>query len=324
MKEGGIMRYRRYLISWIITVLLGGLAFADFNAADVVQNFNSLNSGQGIVFNYSENGWMEYTGNILAGSNRSREIWVRQIPGTDFVDTSAYTASRTSGLDAGSNYFGSFNLSPGLPFDKGVETTGTLNFTGNSTQTSQGNVLTLGAAFLYKLYATGEFDAYFNSSTIPGGVGTPPPFVYGIQEERELSALDLQNAIRILMGIDPRTSSNNFTYLLTEYYTYNLGNPPWDPNYDPTAAWAFWTQTYDPSQYYDLMGDYSVFVVNATQNGSNAANFLYLTRMQSGGGGTVPEPATLLLWGLGAVGMTMTAIATKRKQKALRDILKTG
>lgn len=154
---------------------------------------------------------------------------------------------------------------------------GKLNYSNGVSKTSAGYTLSLGAAVLYAEYATGT---------------------------RYSSAL--QTAIQALMGISTVSnwaSNSHLAYLLTI-----------------NADKSYWTQAYDPGQYYDLIGNYSVFVMNVTTTASqDRQDFLYIATATGGGngGGDVPEPATLLLWTLGGLGLAGASRARKRRMMKL-------
>jgi hypothetical protein len=80
---------------------------------------------------------------------------------------------------------------------------------------------------------------------------------------------------------------------------------------------SYWTTAYNANQRYDLIGDYSVFVMTVTlSNGARGQDFLYISKATTTGAGT-PEPASLLLWSLGGLGC-LIASWKRRRQKRLR------
>ena len=202
--------------------------------------------------------------------------------------------------------------------------TGTLNpyayatdITGRTATSSGGNPLTLGAAYLYKLFATGAegFDGDFRNpwAGIPNGV---------------LDLRDLSYAIRSAMQVVNLVTQDTSS----AYYYVNLD---WEKNYYTSLLLAensdknYWLQEYNFLERYDEIGDYCVFVMNMRDPNAPShiipnpycydtvnpgtidiyhSDFLFLaegTNFRNGGNGGsgVPEPATLLLWTLGSFGL---------------------
>ena len=174
--------------------------------------------------------------------------------------------------------------------------TAKLNFTnGNSTKVVSpyngfnNNALTVGAAFLYRQFATGVLN-------VPG-------FNYNN------SYGDFQYAMKLLMnpsGVQWENSdvcANKFV----QYILAQNGNK------------RYWEHAYNPNQRYDEIGDYAVFVMNISGRYSDMQDFLYITKADygNGGGSGVPEPATILLWTLGSAGAFGFGYRRKRNKIAL-------
>ena len=205
------------------------------------------------------------------------EVTMTQVNGMGFADTSAYA----QGVTGGSNYFTTFCMEPSV----GVSTqmSAQLSYAGNTSTTETGrNSLTIGAAYLYSQFAAGTLSGYTYTNT----------------SARTTSNSNLTTALRYLIGVYTADWSNPFMkYLLTVNEDKN-----------------FWLQSYNPNQYYDVIGNYSVFVMN-NSIGTNTPrqNFLYVTtaiNTTDGPSGT-PEPGTVLLWGLGCLGAFR--VASKRR-----------
>lgn len=124
---------------------------------------------------------------------------------------------------------------------------------------------------------------------------------YAVDGSRTSTAL--QTAIQALMGITTVSNWATNTHLA---YLLTVNNDK-----------SYWTQAYDPGQYYGEIGNYSVFVMNVTTTSNlDRQDFLYIAKA-NGNGGDVPEPATLLLWTLGGLGVFGTSRARKRRMKQL-------
>ena len=208
------------------------------------------------------------------GSNY--ELVLSQRSGYGFADTSAYA----DGITGGSNYYTSFCVEP----SQGVATymSATLNYANNKSTTSSGHSLSVGAAYLYSQYAAGTLGGYSYANT----------------SARSTSNSNLRDAIRGLMGISSFNWSSTFASQLLAI------------NSDK----SFWTQTYDPNQYYDVIGDYSVFVMTCyNSSGSAGQDFLYVAKATSSS--DTPEPASVLLWGLGSLGFLAARRAKKRRMQ---------
>lgn len=209
------------------------------------------------------------------GSN-GYEVQLTQVNSLNHVDTSAYL----QGVTGGRNYFSTVCVEPTV----GVYSTmsSVLNYANNTSSNSLGNSLTVGAAYLYSQFAVGTL-----------GVGTSFTYNYSNTSARSTSYNNLVSAIRGLMGVSgysPDWNNPFMKLLLSVQYDKDL-----------------WTNKYDPNQYYDVIGNYSVFVMNNRDSSGtyNSQNFLYVTKTN---GSDVPEPATIFLWGLGSLG----ALAVKR------------
>ena len=282
------MKTKHYLQTIVFLCFVAAatsLARADWDAEAFVKQFNNMNgSGQGFYFVYPDD-----------NPNIDHYPYAPELTtakGYKSVNVDAYAPGIT-GITNGQVYFKSFCVEPeteaGLrKADKKTGNTliGTLNYSGNKTTVIGGNgkSLTVGAALLYKLYATGELANY----TVNYKNSDPENVI--------------QSAIRHLMNISPskyalNTDIRNLLYNLTGITTL-----------------AGLQASYDPGKTYDYMGDYSVFVMNVKTADTKIAtqDFLYLVEHPKT---DVPEPATLLLWTLGSLGALGSA-RRARKQLA--------
>ena len=124
----------------LVLIAFGVSAYADMNAGEIVGNFNSMNGGLGFRFE-----------SVISNPLVTATTQV----GSTNVDISAYAAGR-AGTTSGRTYFTTFCVQPDhIAVSPGV---GKLSFntTNGQTVNSSGIALSLGAATLYKQYATGE------------------------------------------------------------------------------------------------------------------------------------------------------------------------
>ena len=254
-----------------LTAVTGQKVFADMvagvslNAQAIVDRFNGLNNGQGTGFKLG----LDWNTNYFYNGSA--------VNGYEFADTSAYSSSK----------------SPNTIFSLCVEPhVGTANYDafaklnyadGKSTTTNAHNVLSIGAAYLYTLFATTDMK----------------------------SSYELGAAIRYLIGeLDSHDKfyvgwENQYEYFPNQYLT-DLWNINSDLNY--------WTSAYNPDAYYEEIGNYSVFVLDPTINGTSYQNFLYIANAANpyDSSNATPEPTTILLWTLGTLGAMGTSFACKR------------
>ena len=182
------------------TVFCGNFSFADFDARNIQENFDAMNSGDDFIFTFKAD---SQGGDILTSAN-----------GKDDVDVTAYNMqSGRSGFDSSQqSYFRTFCVEPGATVREGEVLIGTLSYElkGSEmvTQTTEGNELTLGAAILYKEFAVGN-----------------------------RSAVGLRDAILVLMGIN---SSNNWGTNEHLAYLWGIASDSdvWTVNYDPAQYHA--------------------------------------------------------------------------------------
>ena len=205
--------------------------------------------------------------------SKQDEVHLAQYGNFGFVDTSAYA----QGVTGSNGYFRTFCVQPNIKAWQNMEAT--LNYENGRSSTTDGHYLTIGAAYLYSQFAAGTLNEYdydnITSRTDCNGA--------------------LLSAIRCLMGISiEKWTSNEF---LTQLLVIKNDK-------------CYWTQAYDPNQYYDIIGDYSVFVMNNREigTGKNGQDFLYVAKTNQPNvpelpEPSVPEPATVLLWGLGSLVM---------------------
>lgn len=239
---------------------------------NVLADFNAAGFVAG--FNSLNNGY----GYRFSHSSTNLEDTLIQASGTQNIDKSAYNASLST---TGSNYIRSFCIEPSQIMTSIYN--GKLNYNSATGQTknSEGKALNIGVAYLYSQFAAGTLADYRYMETENNGSGS----------NRGADAAYLKLAIQQLLGYQgsPEWGTNAFLGQLLQINS--------DRNY--------WLSSYDPNQYYDVIGDYAVFAMNVyTSGGVGRQDFLYVTKTDNGNGGDVPEPATILLWSLGGLGAT--------------------
>lgn len=263
------MRYSKYLTMAVLmcvsTLILQQEAKADLTASEIVSSFNNLNSGQGLYFLYTTSS--TYEGRIAKASTSA-----------DVADVSAYAASTASSA----GYFFSFCVESSSTITANLNYYGQLDYNGGVTQTSSGNVLTVGAAYLYQQFAAGTLAGYSYSSG------------------RSTSATAMREALYVLTGQQTIANWSNNTFL-SHLLTVNNSQ-------------SYWIASYDPGQYYTEIGNFSVFVMQVTSatNGAEAQDFVYVAKASFG---DVPEPATFILWLMGSVSALGAGYAKKRRKK---------
>lgn len=199
-------------------------------------------------------------------------------PGTDEINLDAYTASYA----AGDQFFRTFCVEPETIVSGMVRSK--LDYTNGTSTTVNGDSLSIGTAALYAMYVSGTLEGYD---------GTPA------------ETTQLLFAIRGAM----ETYSTSYDYSTYDwetnvYLTYLL-----DINDDID----YWKQDYDPGQYYEEVGDYSVFVMrNVEGDGFHRQNLLYIVE-NDGHAAATPEPASMLIFGIGLA--AALPLARRRKNK---------
>ena len=183
-----------------LTVFCMQPANADFNAQDIVNQFNQSSGGDQFEFDYSKN----YNLVVIAEKDAQ-----------GFVDTSAYVSGKTGG----SNYFTTFTITPDKSI--GSSMSGTLHYENGATHSTPHNDVTrtvsLGAANLYAGYATLKFDDFNNPDTA----------------QRALSAYELEQAIQTLTGSKHESWETN--KFLARLLLSNDNKEYWLQAYDPEA-----------------------------------------------------------------------------------------
>lgn len=245
-------------------------------AQAAVDAFNGLNGGYGYRF----------------GTSTHTGTWeLNTYSGTVTADLSAY-----SPLVAGSaDTWLSVCVEPGInPPGQTDGAYGQLSFANHSTSTDGNTVykLTLGAALLYKQFATGQL-AGFNYESLNYSEGE-----------------NLEYAIQLLMG-----SSNKTSWTGNAFLQYLNGID---------SDHSHWMQTYDPGAYYDEIGYYGVFVVNSIDAygypsvKTRQQDFLYLVGYsQQPYEVIVPEPSSIILFAGGLAGIAF--FYRRRKKLGIRN-----
>ncbi len=288
-KLGKFFMRQQFSMAWVLIVALAfvvGLnrsgsaemiSYSDLHAQAVVDSFNGMNGSTGLHFEtlYGDSYSTIPSGNAMVVisnygtySNPSQPTPYEGIN----PNTSAYS---TRGI-AAPGEIASFGVTANFTVDKG-ETIGQLSYSDGKSWLAGGEkFLTLGAAYLYTMYATGELGSRDISTN--AYVGTVIRYLLG-----ETSTMDGWYMTKALAQyLQPMLELNNMDY---------------------------WLTAYDPNIHYTEIGNYSVFVMNslAPTSGQAGTDYLYVAHAAIPYDGsepsTAPEPATMLMFGMGMLAL---------------------
>jgi len=268
------------LATALVLVMASAKAYAQPTAAEIFSSFNGLNGDQGFLYNVETlGGTSNFQRLTSTGSSPDLSVYHPTTGGSDFFLTFGVQPNNTNVGSSGIAKL-SYNASAGTTTNK------------------DGVALSYGAAYLYSRYADGGL------LVMEGGM-----------------ANDFSTALNVLNGTiaaGNNWSSNSFLYQLRTMQS----------NTD------YWTRAYNPgliySDAYSSMGNVSVFILQLNDQSGNASqqDVLYIARStgpaappwdpnQPPTPSGVPEPATLLLWTLGCLGLTGTSWVRNRRMMKL-------
>ena len=306
-----LCKVKAAFLAILISLSFSGLASADNSASAIVRAFNGLNGGKGFYFEpiHSVYHLLDTKDHTISGEIYALNWYeIDNQRMSEFPNVDAYRADspfKTTGVQQvekkgkfetvkyESLYYSTFCIAPTTDIMMHAFGVAKLSYVENTTEggmmsiTSEGRALTLGAATLYARFANGTLDNYHYDNGTPADI-----------EARSQDAVALRDAIRYFMGVGTIDTLTNKFYLDLIVENSTLTD---------------WMVTYDPGKYYKEIGDFSVFVMNVWQGPEPVQDLLYVAPSVSTP--IVPEPATLLLWSIGAIGAAGVAYRKRRFAK---------
>ena len=280
------------------------VAGVSLGAQTIVDGFNAMNGGQGYIYtnipgptaagaefltNYSFQNSQNIGGTTDTPNLSAYELTNRFGPTNDIFLNSFLT------LNVGTkNGYPNYSSNSAQAYMQGFGTL-SYNSTAGTTNMANGKALTVGAAYLYKLLATTDV-TYDENDGFGNG--------YNISLNGEL--FELQLAIRFLSGdFGEWNSIQDWNDNYSEYMDVLL---------DMNSDISYWGSAYNPDAYYDEIGNYSIFVLNAYwQNPSNFYDYLYIAESSAETPPVTPEPATMLMFALGIASLPLARCRRRRK-----------
>ena len=280
------------IVAVLVLFVVNAKAFADQIVQDFVDQFNAMNSNQ---FSDQKDQGFRFT---LEEIGSGVHFLLTARPSTEYVNVDAYSNTISSKGLQNQNYFTSFCVGPTIGAPTNQTLVGKLNYNDDrqghtrsyENDNDQGFNLSVGAAYLYMLYATSQ-------DTSPFGL----PF----------DASEFDKAINFLNGVPSLGTNWDNNQYLVQLESMRFGRTVWEDDYvvGKSYSFSFGDRTYDLG-----LGDYYVFVLNVQDlDGRIWQNYIYIAQIS--GTPEVPEPATMLLWSLGGLGMAGSWLRQRRMKK---------
>ena len=263
------------LLAAVLSFANSGLVFADLTPNQIVSGFNGLGT----------NGW------AFSSSQTTERLFSSRVA-ANTPDVSAYAASTRGGGSAANYSFYTFCAYGSGPLVASGTARLNYNATTGATRNAGGEALSVGGALLYQRYAAGVLAGFDYASQPQNG-------------QRSGDASTLSSTIRTLMTTTVQ-NANSLNWTSNKFLAFLL---------TINSDRSFWVADYDVNRRYDEIGDYAVFVMSINDSNGNGPcqDHLYVARADyGGGGGGVPEPATLLLWVFGSLGTLGVGYCRKR------------
>jgi len=275
---------------WFLTVVFIAVAlfsngqniYAEWIVQNFVDGFNAMNGGSGFKFTSRVSSSADDASSPLGA--------VVLTPSGDFNQYDEFLSAYKN------SEFITFCVQPGLPIRKNDDgyNWGKLSYKDGETFSYMNDPngtkysLSVGAAYLYKAFITGEMD-----TALANG---------------KFEVKDIGMAIRSLMYSSPDWATDPVLKWLLNLRIEVDGKP---------ASQNYWeSTTYKLTDSYEFMDEYCVFVLNVYYDPQNenmrSQDFLYITKDHA------PEPATILVWTLGTIGIVGYARRRSRLCKQTR------